>query len=184
MNQNLLYGVVLLSAVGHAVWNALLKNATDRLAMMVAIRIVGLLYGLVVLSVVEWPSIGSLPWLLSAALAMWVYQGLLIKGYQSGDLSFVYPLARGIAPILLTGLAFLSIGESLTSPQLLGVVSISLGIATLAVLGRGGGSSLAYAVFTGASIASYSLLSGLGVRSTAVSSGLAQPSKSRQVLAC
>ena len=109
MNQNLLYGIVLLSAVGHAVWNALLKNATDRLIMMVAIRIVGLLYGLIVLSVVEWPPTASLPWLLAAALAMWVYQGLLIQGYQAGDLSFVYPLARGIAPVLLTGLAFLSI---------------------------------------------------------------------------
>ena len=49
MNQDLLYGMVLLSAAGHAVWNALLKNATDRLIMMVAIRIVGVLYGLIVL---------------------------------------------------------------------------------------------------------------------------------------
>jgi drug/metabolite transporter (DMT)-like permease len=166
MNQNLLYGIVLLSAVGHAAWNGLLKNSTDRLIMMVAIRIVGLLYGALVLSVVDWPSIGSLSWLLPSALAMWVYQGLLIKGYQAGDLSFVYPLARGIAPVLLTGLAFLSIGESLTSQQLLGVVSISFGIATLAFLGRGGWSSLVYAALTGASIASYSLLSGLGVRSS------------------
>jgi drug/metabolite transporter (DMT)-like permease len=155
-----------LSAAGHAVWNALLKNATDRLIMMVAIRIVGLLYGLIVLSVVEWPPTASLPWLLAAALAMWVYQGLLIQGYQAGDLSFVYPLARGIAPVLLTGLAFLSIGESVTSQQLLGVISISLGIATLAFLGRGGWSGLVYAALTGASIASYSLLSGVGVRSS------------------
>jgi drug/metabolite transporter (DMT)-like permease len=166
MNQNLLYGIVLLSAVGHAVWNALLKNATDRLIMMIAIRIVGLLYGLIVLSVVEWPATASLPWLLAAALAMWIYQGLLIKGYQVGDLSFVYPLARGIAPVLLTGLAFLSIGEKITSQQLLGVISISFGIATLAFLGQGGRSSLVYAALTGASIATYSLLSGVGVRSS------------------
>src|SRR5882724_873522 len=166
MNQNLLYGIVLLSAVGHAVWNALLKNATDRLIMMVAIRIVGLLYGLIVLSVVEWPATASLPWLLAAALAMWVYQGLLIQGYQAGDLSFVYPLARGIAPVLLSGLAFLSIGETITSQQLFGVISISAGIATLAFLGKGGWVSLLYAVLTGASIASYSLLSGVGVRSS------------------
>lgn len=99
MNQNLLYGIVLLSAVGHAVWNALLKNSTDRLIMMVAIRTVGLLYGLIVLSVVGWPATASLPWLLAAALAMWVYQGLLIQGYQAGDLSFVYP-NRGKAPPL------------------------------------------------------------------------------------
>jgi drug/metabolite transporter (DMT)-like permease len=166
MNQDFLYGIVLLSAVGHAVWNALLKNATDRLIMMVAIRIVGLLYGLIVLSMVEWSLTASLPWLLAAAVAMWVYQGLLIKGYQAGDLSFVYPLARGIAPVLLIGLAFLSIGESITLQQLLGVICISFGIATLAFLGRGGWSSFVYAALTGASIASYSLLSGVGVRSS------------------
>src|SRR5258705_648449 len=166
MNQDLLYGIVLVSAAGHAAWNALLKNATDRLIMMVAIRIVGLLYGLIVLSVVEWPPTASLTWLLAAALAMWIYQGLLIQDYKAGDLSFVYPLARGIAPVLLTGLAFLSIGESVTSQQLLGVISISLGIATLAFLGRGGLLSLVYAALTGASIASYSLLSGVGVRSS------------------
>src|SRR4051794_38050810 len=102
MTQNVLYGIVLLSAVGHAVWNAFLKSATDRLIMMIAIRIVGVLYGVIVLSVVEWPAIASLRWLLAAALAMWIYQGLLIKGYEVGDLSFVYPLARGIAPVVLT----------------------------------------------------------------------------------
>ena len=166
MSQTLLYGIVLLSAVGHAGWNALLKRSMDRLVMMVAIRIVGLLYGLVVLSMVKWPSAGSLPWLLAAALAMWVYQGLLIKGYEAGDLSFVYPLARGIAPVLLTGLAFFTIGESLAPQHLLGVASISLGIGTLAFLGHGGRSSLVLAALTGASIASYSLLSGLGVRSS------------------
>lgn len=164
MNQNILYGIVLLSAVGHAVWNALLKNATDRLIMMVAIRIVGLLYGLVVLSVVQWPAAASLPWVLAATLAMWIYQGLLIQGYQVGDLSFVYPLARGVAPVLLTGLAFLSIGETIALYQFLGVISISVGIATLAFLGQGGWPSLVYAVLIGASIATYSLLSGVGVR--------------------
>jgi len=91
MNQNLLYGIVLLSAVGHAVWNALLKNATDRLIMMVAIRIVGLLYASLFYQWSNGPY--SEPTLaLAAALAMWVYQGLLIQGYQAGDLSFVYPL--------------------------------------------------------------------------------------------
>jgi len=72
--------------------------------------------------------------------------GLLIQGYQGGDLSFVYPLARGIAPVLLTGLAFFSIGESITSQQLLGVISTSLGIATLAFL-DGADSQVSFILF-------------------------------------
>ena len=101
MNQNLLYGIVLLSAVGHAVWNALLKNAADRLIMMVAIRIVGLLYGLIVLSVVEWPPTASLPWLLAAALAMWVSYGQKIETAQRRRV----PTFVGLGPVLHNKLA-------------------------------------------------------------------------------
>ena len=164
VDQSLLYGIVLLSAVGHASWNALLKRTTDRLVMMVAIRIVGLIYGFVLLWIVRAPSIESLKWLIAAAVTMWLYQVLLIQSYRAGDLSFVYPLARGLAPVLSTGLAFLLIGESISLVQLSGVICISLGIFSLVVLGYGGNLALIYATLIGASVAVYSLLSGAGVR--------------------
>ncbi|MBI5261661.1 MAG: hypothetical protein HY852_07570 [Bradyrhizobium sp.] len=164
MNQNLLFGLVLLSAVGHASWNALLKTTSDRLVLMVAIRIVGLLYGAIVLWAVGAPSIGSLSWMIAAAVAMWIYQALLVQAYHIGDLSFVYPLSRGLAPVLLTAIAFFLLNETISVLQLLGVISISLGIVTLALLGRGSSGALVYAMLIGASIAAYSFLSGAGVR--------------------
>ena len=164
MNQNMLYGIVLLSAIGHASWNALLKGTPDRLVMMVAIRIVGLFYGFILLLFAGMPSIESLKWVVAAATAMWVYQGLLVQSYNFGDLSFVYPLARGVAPVILTGSAFVLLKESLSLPQLLGVLSISLGIGTLALLGHGSLIALIYASLIGLSVAAYSLLSGAGVR--------------------
>lgn len=164
MNQNLLYGIVLLSAVGHASWNALLKRTSDRLVMMVAIRIVGLFYGFILLWYAGTPSIESLKWVTATVVAMWVYQGLLVQGYHAGDLSFIYPLARGLAPVLLTGFAFLLIDESISVPQLWGVICISLGILTLSLLGHGSRLALIYATLIGASVAAYSLLGGAGVR--------------------
>jgi uncharacterized membrane protein len=164
MNQNLLYGLVLLSAVGHASWNALLKTTSDRLVLMAAIRIVGLLYGFMVLCTVGMPSIESLSWMIAAGVAVWIYQALLVQGYHIGDLSFVYPLSRGLAPILLTAFAFFLLNESISVLQLLGVASISLGIVTLAFLGHGSRVALIYATLIGASIAGYSFLSGAGVR--------------------
>ena len=164
MNQSVLYGILLLSAIGHASWNALLKRTPDRLAMMVAIRIVGLFYGFMLLWYAGIPSLESLKWVIAAAVAMWVYQALLVQGYNFGDLSFVYPLARGVAPVILTVLAFLLIKESVSLSQLLGVISISIGIVTLALLGRGGVIASIYASLIGASVAAYSLLSGAGVR--------------------
>jgi drug/metabolite transporter (DMT)-like permease len=164
MDQNMLYGIVLLSAIGHASWNALLKKTPDRLVMMVAIRIVGLFYGFILVFFAGMPSIESLKWVAAAAAAMWVYQGLLVQSYNFGDLSFVYPLARGVAPVILTASAFLLLKESLSLPQLLGVLSISLGIITLALLGHGSLIALTYASLVGSSVAAYSLLSGAGVR--------------------
>jgi drug/metabolite transporter (DMT)-like permease len=164
MNESVLYGVVLLSAIGHASWNALLKRTPDRLVMMVAIRIVGLFYGFILLWFAGMPSIESLKWVAAAAAAMWIYQGLLVRSYSFGDLSFVYPLARGVAPVILTASAFLLLKEAVSLPQLLGVFSISLGIVTLALLGHGSLIALIYASLVGLSVAAYSLLSGAGVR--------------------
>jgi drug/metabolite transporter (DMT)-like permease len=64
----------------------------------------------------------------------------------------------------LTGFAFLLIDETISVPQLSGVICISLGIITLSLFGRGGRLALVYATFIGTSVAAYSLLSGAGVR--------------------
>ena len=101
---------------------------------------------------------------IAAAVTMWLYQALLVQSYHVGDLSFVYPLARGLAPVLSTGLAFFLIDESVSMTQLSGVICISLGIFALSVLGHGGRPALIYATLVGASVAVYSLLSGAGVR--------------------
>jgi drug/metabolite transporter (DMT)-like permease len=69
-----------------------------------------------------------------------------------------------VAPVISTVLAFLLIKEAISLSQLLGVISISFGIVTLALLGQGSRIALIYASLIGASVAAYSLLSGAGVR--------------------
>jgi len=144
----------------------MLKRSTDRLLMMTSMRLVGVGFGLVALALIEWPSSQSMPWLISATFALWGYQFLLVRSFQDGDLSLVYPLARGIAPVLIASLSFLVIGETLSPAQMSGVFLISVGVAALALMGRGGRLGITYAMLTGGSIAMYSLLSGAGVRSS------------------
>jgi drug/metabolite transporter (DMT)-like permease len=144
----------------------MLKRTSDRQLMMTCMRLVGVGFGLVVLCLLEWPSAASMPWLLAATCALWAYQFLLVSSYQAGDLSFVYPLARGIAPVLVAVLSFLVFGETLTAGQASGVLLISTGVAVLARMGCGGLLGFTYAMLTGGSIAFYSLLSGAGVRSS------------------
>jgi len=162
-----LYTLVFLSAVAHASWNALVKNADDRLLMMGAIRAVGLTYGLVMLPFVPWPSAVTVGWLTCATVAVFAYYGLLIQSYRIGDMSLVYPIARGAAPILLALIAFLTINERLSSLQIAAVTLTSAGILML-VVGKGGDRiAIALAIATGISIAAYSFFGALGVRASA-----------------
>jgi drug/metabolite transporter (DMT)-like permease len=162
-----LYTLVFLSAVAHASWNALVKNAGDRLLMMGAIRAVGLTYGLVMLPFVPWPSAVTVGWLTCATVAVFAYYGLLIQLYRIGDMSLVYPIARGSAPILLALIAFLTIDERLSSLQIAAVTLTCAGILML-VVGKGGDRiAIALAIATGISIAAYSFFGALGVRASA-----------------
>ena len=164
MTPALLYGLVILSAIAHAVWNALVKSAGDRALTMVAIRTVGMMLGLVALPFVDWPSPESWKWLAITAVVMFSYYALLVRSYGVGDMSVVYPLARGLAPVLTTIAAFLVIGEALNAGQIAAVVMISIGIMALSFGAGASGAAVGFALATGVSVATYSFFAGLGVR--------------------
>jgi drug/metabolite transporter (DMT)-like permease len=164
MSAALLYGLVIGSAIAHSVWNALVKSAGDRTLTMVAIRTAGLVLGVVALPFVDWPSPESWKWLGLAAAVMFAYYALLIRSYGAGDMSVVYPLARGLAPVLTTIAAFLAIGEALSAGQVVAVVLISLGIMALSFGAGASRHAVGLALATGVAVATYSFFAGLGVR--------------------
>ena len=165
MSAALLYGLVVFSAVAHSMWNALLKSAGDRTLTMVTIRVAGLALGLAVLPFADWPAAESWKWLALTAAVQFGYYALLIRSYDLGDMSVVYPLARGIAPVVTTVVAFLAIGEALRPPQLVAVALISLGIMALSFGAGASGRAVGFALATGVSVAAYSFCGGMGVRS-------------------
>jgi len=164
MSAALLYGLVIGSAIAHAVWNALVKSAGDRTLTMVAIRVAGLALGLMALPLVDWPSSESWKWLGLTAAVQFGYYALLIRSYAAGDMSVVYPLARGLAPVLTTIGAFLAIGETLSTGQIVAVVLISLGIMALSFGAGASRHAVGFALATGVAVATYSFFAGLGVR--------------------
>ncbi len=164
MSAALLYGLVIGSAIAHAVWNALVKSAGDRTLTMVAIRVAGLALGLMALPLVDWPSSESWKWLGLTAAVQFGYYALLIRSYAAGDMSVVYPLARGLAPVLTTIGAFLAIGETLSTGQIVAVVLISLGIMALSFGAGASRHAVSFALATGVAVATYSFFAGLGVR--------------------
>jgi hypothetical protein len=100
MSALVLYGLVLFSAVAHATWNSLVKSAGDRVLTMASIRFAGLVLGLSALPFVNWPQPESWKWLAATAAVQFGYYALLVRSYGLGDMSVVYPLARGLAPVL------------------------------------------------------------------------------------
>ena len=158
----------LVAAALHATWNALLKTAADRLVILAFISLVTTVAGLAMLPFVEQPARASWTLIAVSMLLKYAYYVFVYFAYRAGDLSLVYPLARGSAPLLVAAGAALFAGEVLSTPALVGVVIASIGISSLALgnLGKLQGNPLpiALALGTGLMIASYSVVDGIGVR--------------------
>lgn len=156
--------LVLLAALTHATWNALAKYVGDQtLAFGLINATVGVL-GLATLVVVGLPGRSALPFLLGSMVVHVGYNLFLLNSYRFGDLSEVYPVARGIAPILVSIGALVALGEGLSSSELLGIAVIAIAIGSLAR--PKDRRALALSLATGVTIAAYSLLDGVGVRHT------------------
>jgi drug/metabolite transporter (DMT)-like permease len=167
MTDVLLYGSVLLAALAHATWNGLLVNAGDRLLMMAAMRLTGLALGLAIIPFFPLPSRETWPWLVASTLGHFAYYVFLLESYRIGEMSLVYPIARGLAPILLAGISYAFAGERLTPIQACGVGLVCLGILILA-LGTGGSRrAVLFSIATAFSIAGYTFFGGIGVRTSA-----------------
>lgn len=160
--------LVLLAAFLHAAWNALVKAGHDRLVVLTLANGTGVLIALVIAPFVPLPLSGSWPFLLASVALHTGYYFFLIHAYRVGDLSHVYPLARGLSPILIAVLAAIFADEIPSPWGMVGVLLACAGIMSLVFDGgipwRGDRRPLAYASGTAVFIAAYTLADGMGVR--------------------
>jgi len=156
------------AALLHAAWNTLVKGGHDKLMSMGAIVIGHLPFGFVALIFVPLPSLQSIPYIAVGLLLHAGYQLFLLKSYQIGDLTQVYPMARGSAPLIVTLFSVTILGVQLDILQLLSIIIIATGIISLALVRLQDGErnfvATRLALTTGLFIASYSLVDGLGAR--------------------
>jgi drug/metabolite transporter (DMT)-like permease len=158
--------LVLLSALMHAGWNLIAKTGGDRLLAMATMKAPNMLVALVVLAVVGTPAAASWPFLFASAAVNCLYFYFLTNAYR-GDLSLAYPVARGVAPLLVLVLSALVAREV---PAPLGVVGVLLVSAAILVLAARRAASpehvatLGWAAAVGLTIAAYTVIDGLGAR--------------------
>lgn len=155
---------VLAAALLHASWNLVVKGSSERLVAAAAQVVLG---GLVFLPVVIWRGYPTevFGYLLASALIQVAYIYTLATAYDRADLSFVYPLARGTAPLLLAVAGLTGLGGAVSGRGWLALAMICGGVIALGLSAeshRGVGWSL----LTGVLIATYIGIDGTGVRGT------------------
>ncbi|NYS25876.1 EamA family transporter [Rhodobacteraceae bacterium 2376] len=159
--------LVLLAALMHALWNALLKGAGDGTVAVGLIALGHVLIGLVLVIALPLPDPAAWPFIIASTVIHWFYYYLLNLAYRVGDLSVVYPIARGLTPMIIAIASWLILAEALSTAAWLGIAAISCGIFLLArpdKLARMPAVGLAAAVGTALTIAAYSMADGIGVR--------------------
>jgi len=159
---------VIAAAMLHAVWNALVKGGADKALSMSAVIVFQGVFGALALPFAATPDWACWPWLLAGIAIHLGYQVLLMNSYRIGDLTQVYPIARGTAPMLVALISVTALGVTLSGAEVLAVALIGLGIVSLGLVrqrdGLRNGRAAALAFMTGCTIASYSLVDGMGAR--------------------
>jgi len=176
----LVFGLVAGAAVLHVAWNVLLKTAGDPLRAA-AIGMTAAAAVIVPAAAIGWVAIGR-PTVPPEAIGLSVasgaleaaYFGFLAAAYRRGDLSVVYPIARGTAPLLAVAVGIGVLGERLGTPGIAGVALLLVGLLTLqrpwrflraANRAHGSGDpAVRFALATGVMIAAYSAVDRVGTR--------------------
>ena len=162
------WAAVLGAALLHALWNSVVKGADDKFMSSARVGLwTGVIAALVALATPA-PSVASLPYVIASALVHVVYFLLVGRLYRNADLSVAYPLMRGLAPLVATAIAGVTLCEVPNAAALVGVLALVVGVAAMGFSGLAHGRidrlTLVVALFNSVIIAIYSVIDGEGAR--------------------
>lgn len=159
---------VLLGALIHALWNALIKAQPDKFSAAALVAIGAGVASLPLIAILPMPPAAAWPYIAASAVIHVGYFALVAFAYRSADLGVAYPLTRGSAPPATALLAFFLLGETLGWSGWLAVTAIAVGIVALSAdaLMRGGltKATAAGALLNAGVIVVYTLVDGVGAR--------------------
>ena len=165
MDNNVFF-IVLLASLMHAIWNGMVKNHPDKV-----IAISGIVYGRIPLSIIAiiflpLPTAESIPYLIISVIIHQGYQWFLLSSYEIGDLTKVYPIARGTGPLVATIISISFLGLVLDSLIILSIGFVCGGILTLSLFDKSKKNYqiIKYSLLTGLCIGLYSITDGYGAR--------------------
>lgn len=155
--------LMLASGASHAVVNAVLKSGGDKMSSRALIDGSSALLILPFAFLVPLPH-GAWPWLFASFAVHLVYLICLIKAFEGADMSAVYPVMRGTAPVLAAMISVLWLGDPISPGVAFGIALVSTGTALVAWWNAPSKRALLWALATGVTIAAYTVIDAKGVR--------------------
>ena len=166
---------VLLGALLHASWNAMVKSSTDKALDTALIHVLCSLLAVPLIAIFGFPPGACWPYILASMLIHIGYYIALTGAYRHGDLGLTYPLMRGVGPVLVALSSAATVHETLTPLAWVGVLGVSAGVLVLGLsphaLERP--KAVAFALSNAVVIAIYTVVDALGVRVAVAEGGAA-----------
>ncbi len=158
---------VMAAAFLHALWNALIKVGTSKAGGMIILSIAEVPIGLTIALMRPWPADEVWWWVLASGCTHFCYKSFLVFAYERGDLSRVYPIARGAAPMVVALVGAFTLADAIAAHEYIGIAVLGLGILLMA---RGVFTQaedrrlLPFALGSACATATYTMIDGLGAR--------------------
>ncbi len=165
---------VLFAAFLHACWNAIIKFGDDKFQGMLLLSFGHGIFGLFLIAVYPIPDAKSWMFLVGSVLCHLIYKFFLTFAYTKGDLSRVYPIARGTAPMIVLIISLLYLPDAVSNMQIGGISLVELGILLMArgvISHKEEYALIPLAAMAAVGTAGYSIFDGLGARASGTALG-------------
>ena len=168
MSLNFVFLLILFAALCHASWSAIVKNSNNGLAMMAITSIIEIIIFFPLVFTVPLPTVDIWYFIIATTSLHGLYRYSVILSYQYGDLSFVYPIARGGSCLIIGLVSLLLIDSDISLFGIIGILLICFGLFMISFLTTKKFNKIAFviAITTASLIAIYTLLDGMAVRKT------------------
>ena len=166
MSLSFVFLIIIFAAFCHAGWSTIVKKSENGLAMMGITSIIEIIIFLPLIFTVPLPTTSIWFFIFATTFLHGLYRYSVVKSYQYGDLSFVYPIARGSSVLLIGLISILILEADISLTGIIGIVLICVGLFMISFLTakKFNKSAFIIAIMTASLIATYTILDGIAVR--------------------
>ncbi len=166
LSVNFIFILILVSALCHAVWSAIIKSSKNPLSLMGITSVLEVTIFLPLTFTVPFPTLEVWYFLIATVIIHVFYRLNVIYSYRYGDLSYIYPISRGSSCLFVAIISILFLSSDISVAGFVGILIVCIGLflisysKNLSFNFRG----FALAISTAILITAYTLVDGVGVR--------------------